>query len=66
MNPIEHVWAFMKRKLKNFNAKNVEELKAEILKIWNSIPIEFIRKLIDSMPKRSYDLFMAKGKHTRY
>jgi len=44
----------------------MEELKIEILRIWNEIPLEFIQKLIDSMPTRAYDIYKAKGGHSRF
>ncbi len=36
LNPIEHVWAIIKRILGNQKFSNFDELKREILKIWNN------------------------------
>jgi hypothetical protein len=66
MNPIEHVWAFMKVKLKECTSKNRNELIANFHRIWNEISLEFVRKLIDSMPRRSEALVRAKGDATKY
>ena len=66
LNPIEHVWAFMKKKLKLSPAKNLQELKVKLVQIWNEIPLEFIQKLIKGMFKRSYEVFKAKGGHISY
>ncbi len=49
-----------------FSFKNVKELKEKIVEIWNSIPLEKIRKLFDSMPRRSYSVLNAKGGHSKY
>ncbi len=34
LNPIENVWSWMKRQLKEAPCTNLEELKREILKLW--------------------------------
>ncbi len=66
LNPIEHVWCYIKLLLKNFQAKNIDELKEEILRIWNNIPLDFIQKLIDSIHRRAYDVFKNNGGHSKY
>ncbi len=66
LNLIEHIWAYIKLKLKEFQAKNMSELKTEILRILNSIPLEFVQKLVNSMPKKSMKVYKAKGEHTLY
>ncbi|KAI5152179.1 hypothetical protein ENBRE01_2630 [Enteropsectra breve] len=66
LNPIEHVWAFIKMKLSKRKCKNKNELKIQIEEIWNSIPLEYIQKLIMGVHKRSVAVYKAKGGSTKY
>jgi transposase len=66
LNPIEHVWAHIKKELKKFAIKNKPELVIKIKEIWNNIPKEHIRKIIDSMPQRIEEVIRAKGGNTSY
>jgi transposase len=66
LNPIEHVWAYLKKKLAQYRPKNIGELKLKIMKEWNEIPTSFIRRLIDSMEHRVEKVVRAKGGHTNY
>ncbi len=45
LNPIEHVWYFIKQELLKYSFKNLNELREKILEIWNSILLDFIRNL---------------------
>ncbi len=66
LNPIEHVWAYIKLKLRDFIPKNLDDLKRKILEIWYAIPLDYIQKLIDGMLKRSCAVFEAKGDNSKY
>lgn len=66
LNPIEHVWAFVKRSLKGRSARNLQELWRIIQDIWENISIDFIHSLIDSMPRRLEAVKKARGSHTQY
>ena len=66
LNPIEHIWAYMKKKIRGKTFKNKDELKACLKQIWNNISKEFVEKLIFSMPKRVIEELKTNGKHTRY
>ncbi len=66
LNPIEHLWAYVKYHLRNFKPKNKNELKEKIVEIWRSIPVELCRKLAMSMKKRIFECIKAKGNHTSY
>ena len=48
-NPIELVWAKMKREVHLRRSKNKAELKAAIEECWNNISLEFVRNCIDSV-----------------
>ena len=66
LNPIEHIWAFIKTQLRKYNIKNKDELKEKILEIWESIPLNMVQKYIGNMPKRFNDIFNANGGHSKY
>ena len=66
MNPIEHVWPIVGRKL-------VGKVFANRDKLWDALVVAFaevssaqIRKLYASMPNRTQALIAARGRHTRY
>lgn len=69
MNPIEHMWALLKRKLNEYESppKGVQELYERVVDIWyNQITREDCLKVIDSMPDRIQAVIKAKGYWTKY
>ena len=66
MNPIEHIWDYIDRKICNQQFKNLDELYNEVQKIWFNIPHDFIKSLIDSMTRRLDALIAARGGPTKY
>lgn len=68
MNPIEHLWEHLKRKLHKYNdpPKGVWELWDRVVEEWNKIPPEVCQKLVESMPRRLEAVVKAKGGHTKY
>jgi hypothetical protein len=52
LNPIENLWAIMKRKLERAQKRTISEWKAEIEKIWSDIGPDVIKSFIESMPRR--------------
>lgn len=68
LNPIEHLWAHVKRKLNQFEtpAKGINELWERIQEVWNAIDKETCSNLINSMPSRMKAVLKSKGKWTKY
>lgn len=66
INPIEHLWAEIARKLMNFDITSKEVLKTKIIEIWNSIEKKTTEKLVYSMESRLRHVIDAKGGPTRY
>lgn len=68
LNPIEHLWSEVKRKLNKFESppKGILELWERIQRIWNEISAETCQNLINSMPRRINDVIKAKGRWTKY
>ena len=66
LNPIESIWSWIDKKLEACKMTNVDELKAEIQRIWLEIPKEMCMRLVESMPKRVRVCYLAKGGHFKY
>jgi hypothetical protein len=45
---------------------SVEELKARIKTCWEEIEVAMLEKLVDSMPKRIFEVIKSDGGHTVY
>jgi hypothetical protein len=68
MNPIEHVWDFIGRKINQRNPKcqNIDELRTAILQEWQYFPQERLRRLVRSMTRRVTELHNKRGGYPRY
>ena len=68
MNPIEHVWDFIGRKINQRNPKCqiIDELRTAILQEWQQFPQERLRRLVRSMARRVTELHNKRGGYTRY
>jgi len=66
LNVIENVWQYVKRQLKYYKSTNKRELMKNIEIIWQSVPVTFIRRLIESMPRRIDAVDKSKGYPTKY
>ena len=66
LNPIEHVWDAMGRRLQGKHPRNLDELWVYLRTIWNEVSGQFLRDLIDSMPRRIQSVLAAKGGQTLY
>ena len=66
LNPIEHLWADMARRVEKRPAASMEELLDIVAEEWAATSIEFLAKLVHSMPARCQAVIDAKGDHTKY
>lgn len=66
LNPMENVWAWLKRQLDRVFYTTLTELRAEVLKAWNNIPIDLLFALVQSMPKRLEAVRVQRGFKTKY
>ena len=68
LNPIEHLWDHLKRKLAGYEVepKGILELWDRVEQEWNNIGAEVCQNLIESMPRRVAAVVKAKGGHTKY
>ncbi|GFX67864.1 transposable element Tcb2 transposase [Trichonephila clavipes] len=68
MNPIEHVWDALGRRVAGHQSppQTLQELERALLEDWDRIPQLVINSLIDSMPQRCSALLAVRGNHTPY
>lgn len=68
MNPIENLWAILKKRMKKENICNKTELIAKLISVWHRDEEikAFCETLTDSMPRRISALIKAKGSFTKY
>lgn len=68
INPIENVWMELKKAIGNRNPppRTVSELEAAIEEEWQCMPVNVVKKLIESMPRRLSAVIRAKGFATKY
>lgn len=68
MNPIENVWAWLKRvvRRKVQPGNCLDKLAAHITSAWESMPQEMVDRYISRMPERIGSLIKEKGGHTDY
>ncbi|GFY14165.1 transposable element Tcb1 transposase [Trichonephila clavipes] len=66
MNPIEHVWDALRRRVAGRQPppQTLQELERALLEEWDRIPHLVINSLIDSMPQRCSTLLAVRGNHT--
>jgi hypothetical protein len=66
LNPIEHVWSDMARRVETRPASTMEELQDVIAEEWERTSLDLLRTLAHSMPARCQAVIDAQGGHTMY
>ncbi|GFV82922.1 transposable element Tcb1 transposase [Trichonephila clavipes] len=66
LNPIEHLWDILERKIRQHHITSKGMLKRVIVTEWNTISSEDTSKLVRSMPKRLTEVLRRKGYPTNY
>jgi transposase len=66
LNPIENLWEHLDRQLAGRKPSNKADLFKRLQDAWANISLEYIIKLIDSMPRRCQAVIDAKGYATKY
>ena len=76
MNPIEHLWAELKRELhrRYFDTLTLQEfrefikatMRQRLQEVWWDIGADVLNKLIESMPERVKALWKAGGWYTEF
>lgn len=66
LNPIEHLWDNLERKVRKYHIKNHDDLRKALQDAWDSITTEETGKLVNSMPDRLAAVIQSKGGPTKY
>jgi DDE superfamily endonuclease len=66
LNPIENLWAHMKRRVKDHVVADVEELQTAVHDEWEKTDIEWIHRTVRSMPDRCEQVVAARGLYIHY
>ena len=67
LNPIEHLWTIVKKKVCGKNSSSLEDLKKDIRHVWcTEVTPELCKSLADSMPRRIAKVIANKGYPTKY
>ncbi len=52
LNPVEHLWGILKRKVEDRNVSNIHQLCDVVMEEWKRTPVATCEALVNSMPKR--------------
>ena len=66
LNPIEHLWGELKRRLRGQNVTNKAALLEILMSEWQNMPTILLQNLIASMPRRCAAVIAANGLTTKY
>lgn len=66
LNPIEHLWEELERRIRKHSISNKTQLKAALVEEWNNISSNITKKLVNSMPNRLNSVLQSKGLPTKY
>ena len=66
INPIEHQWSALKRRVAVHKPSNLAELRAVVEEEWNSIGSDVTKKLVESMSRLNQAVIASKGGAMRY
>ena len=62
INPLDfNLWSILEDKACKKTYKNVEDLKAALIRAWDNIPMEIVRAAVDAVPRRLRRIIKAKG-----
>ena len=61
ISPIEKIWSFILRKLEGKYIKDINQLKKEVLYIWNRIPKSYCEKIVQKFDSDIQKLAKSKG-----
>lgn len=66
LNPIEDMWSYLDRKVKEKKTTSIHSLKMILAREWNSLPWTEIRKSVDSMERRTRQCHESDGERLPY
>ena len=66
LNPIENLWSYLDWTLRDRKCGNLDELWQALQEALKSLPVDYLTKLVDSMPSRLQAVINADGYPTKY
>ena len=66
LNPIENLWAIVKRNVELRQPKNLTELDRFLGEEWKNIPNSMLINLVNSMPQRCREIIEKNGERISY
>ena len=66
LNPIEDLWAIVKRNVEKRRPKNLSELESFLGEEWDNIPNSLLISLVDSMSQRCNEVIEKNGERISY
>ena len=66
LNPIENLWAIIKRDVELRRPKNLSELECFLEEEWAKIPNSLLINLVNSMPRRCEEVIEKNGERISY
>ncbi len=66
LNPIEHLWGILKRKVEERKVSNIHQPRDVVMEEWKRTPVATCEALVNSMPRRVKSVLENNGGHTKY
>lgn len=66
LNPIENVWAWMKRRVYAKHHNSLRDLKRAVEAAWDALPVEYCNSLMHSLQRRKRVCLQLDGGYTGY
>ncbi len=66
LNPTEHMWGILKRKVEKYHVFNIQQLCDVIMEKWKRMPATNCAALVNSMPRRIKAVLDINGAPTKY
>lgn len=66
LNPIEMVWNILDTKIRKHSIKNKTELQNRLQEEWQNIDVNYLQKIVRSMPRRLAEVIKRKGCPAKY
>ncbi len=65
LNPIEHMWGILMRKVEKHHVSNIQQLRDVIMEEWKRMPATTFAALVNSMPRRIKAVLNENGAPTK-
>ncbi len=66
LNPIEHLWGILKRKVEESKVSNIHQLCDVVVEEWKRTPVATCEALVNVMPKRVKAVLENNGGQSKY